>query len=52
MSKTAVSAQIAGVGVDKLTGYIGTVSEVTRDSAESIGNSLNIKGHYRIINKL
>lgn len=39
MAKTANSAQLAGVDMDDLIGYIATVSDVTRDSAESIGNS-------------
>lgn len=37
MSQTATSAQIAGVSMDTLIGYIATVKEVTQDSAESVG---------------
>lgn len=39
MARTANSARVAGVDMDTLLGYIGTVSSVTRGSAESIGNS-------------
>lgn len=39
MSRTATSANISGVSMDELLGYMGAVEEVTRDSAESIGNS-------------
>lgn len=37
MAETATSADIAGVSMDKLIGYITTVKEVTQDSAESVG---------------
>lgn len=37
MAETATSADIAGVSMDKLIGYIATVGEVTQDGAESIG---------------
>ena len=37
MSETAVSANIAGVSMDKLIGQIATVSEVTQDGAEPVG---------------
>lgn len=37
MAETAVSADIAGVSMDALIGYIATVSEVTQDGAESVG---------------
>lgn len=37
MAETAVSANTAGVSMDKLIGYIATVSEVTQDGAESVG---------------
>ena len=37
MAETAASADIAGVSMDKLIGYIATVSEVTQDGAESVG---------------
>lgn len=39
MSRTANSAQMAGVSMDDLIGYIGTVSSVTRRSAETVGES-------------
>lgn len=39
MSRTANSANISGVKMDKLLGYIATVEEVTQKSAETIGNS-------------
>lgn len=37
MAETATSADIAGVSMDKLIGYITIVKEVTQDSAESVG---------------
>ena len=37
MAETATSADIAGVSMDKLIGYIATVKEVTQDGAESVG---------------
>lgn len=37
MAETATSANIAGVSMDKLIGYIATVKEVTQDGAESVG---------------
>lgn len=37
MAETAASAEVAGVSMDKLIGYIATVSEVTQDGAESVG---------------
>ena len=37
MAETATSADIAGVSMDKLIGYITTVKEVTQDGAESVG---------------
>lgn len=37
MSLTAATAKMAGVPMDKLIGLIGTVSSVTRRSAETIG---------------
>lgn len=37
MAETATSADIAGVSMDKLIGYIATVKEVTQDGDESIG---------------
>ena len=39
MARTASSAKIAGVNMDELLSYVATVSDVTRKSAESIGNS-------------
>ena len=38
LSETAVSANIAGVSLDRVIGYIAKVSEVTQDSPQSIGN--------------
>lgn len=45
MAETATSADIAGVSMDKLIGYIATVKEVTQDADESIGkqNCLTIQ---------
>ena len=37
MAETATSADIAGISMDKLIGYIATVKEVTQDGAESVG---------------
>lgn len=37
MAETAASADVAGVSMDKLIGYISTVAEVTQDGAESVG---------------
>lgn len=37
MAETAVSANVAGISMDKLIGYISTVAEVTQDGAESVG---------------
>lgn len=37
MAETAASAEIAGVSMDRLIGYISTVAEVTQDGAESVG---------------
>lgn len=39
MSETANSARIAGIDMDKLIGQIATVTEVTQESGEVIGNS-------------
>lgn len=39
MSRTASSANIAGIGMDKLLGYITVVEETTQKSAETIGES-------------
>lgn len=38
MSKTASSAKLAGVSMDKLFGYIAAVKEVSQESDEAIGN--------------
>ena len=37
MSETATSANLAGVSMDKLIGYLAVVKEVTQDGAESVG---------------
>lgn len=37
MAETATSADVAGVSMDALIGYIATVGEVTQDGAESVG---------------
>ena len=37
MAETAASANVAGVSMDRLIGYISTVAEVTQDGAESVG---------------
>lgn len=37
MSETATSANIAGVSMDRLIGYLTVVKEVTQDGAESVG---------------
>ena len=39
MSQTAVTANNAGVSMDKLLGYLATVGEVTQKDMSSIGNS-------------
>ena len=39
MSRTANSASISGVSMDRLLGYLATVQEVTQKSAETIGES-------------
>ena len=38
MAETAVSADVAGVSMDKLIGYLATVQEITQDGSESVGN--------------
>lgn len=43
IERTASSAQMAGVTFSDLVSYIGTVSSVTRKSAESIGESFNLE---------
>ncbi|MBP3684700.1 MAG: phage tail tape measure protein, partial [Oscillospiraceae bacterium] len=40
MSRTATGANIAGVSMDRLLGYLATVQEVTQKSAETVGESL------------
>ena len=42
MAETATGANIAGVSMDKLIGYIATVKEVTQDSDESVGTFFKI----------
>lgn len=37
MAETATGANLAGVSMDKLLGYIATVKEVTQDADESVG---------------
>lgn len=39
MSKTAVSADSAGVTMDRLLGYLSTVGEVTQENMATIGNA-------------
>ena len=39
MSRTATSANIAGVSMDRLLGYLAVVQETTQKSAETIGES-------------
>lgn len=38
MSRTASAANMAGVSMDKLIGWLSVVKEVTRDSDEAVGN--------------
>lgn len=40
LQATSVSANDAGVSMDKLIGYAGTISEVTQASGSEVGNSL------------
>lgn len=42
MSRTAKSAQMAGVDMDELIGYIGTIESVTRKSSETVGKFLPV----------
>lgn len=37
MAETAVGAEIAGIAMDRLTGYITVVKEISQDGAESVG---------------
>lgn len=39
MSRTAVTADMAGVSMDRLLGYLATVGEITQKSMSSIGES-------------
>lgn len=39
MSRTAVTADMAGVSMDRLLGYLATVGETTQKSMSSIGES-------------
>lgn len=39
MSRTAVTADMAGVSMDRLLGYLATVGEVTQKSMSSVGES-------------
>lgn len=41
MSKVASSAELAGVSMDKLLGYLATVGEVTQDGMSEIGTTFN-----------
>lgn len=40
MSKTAVSAQLAGIDMNRLIGYLTTVQEVTQGGASEVGNAM------------
>lgn len=44
LTRTASSAQMAGVSFKDVASYIATVSSVTRKSADSIGESFNVGG--------
>lgn len=50
MSRTANSANIAGVGMDRLLGYLATIQEVTQKSAETVGES--VKSMFARINNI
>ena len=50
MSRTANSANIAGVSMDRLLGYLATIQEVTQKSAETVGES--IKSMFARINNI
>lgn len=41
MGKSSQSAQAAGVSINQLISYIGTISSTTRQSAEIVGTALN-----------
>lgn len=38
LAETATSARLAGIDLDKVTGYIAAIGETTQDGAESVGN--------------
>ena len=40
MSKTASGANIAGISMDRLLGYLATIQETTQKSAETVGTSV------------
>ena len=50
MSRTANSANIAGVSMDRLLGYLATIQEVTQKSAETVGES--VKSMFARINNI
>ena len=50
MSRTANSANIAGVSMDRLLGYLATIQEVTQKSPETVGES--IKSMFARINNI
>ncbi len=41
MSEVASSADLAGISMDKLLGYLAVIGETTQDSMSSVGRSLN-----------
>lgn len=41
MSAVAASAQLAGVSMDRLLGYLATVGEITQDGMASVGTAYN-----------
>jgi len=41
MSRTANMANLAGVSMDKLIGYLATVGEVTQKDMSEVGTSFN-----------
>ena len=41
MSEVASSADLAGISMDKLLGYLAVIGETTQDSMSSVGTSLN-----------
>lgn len=52
LARSSSSAQLAGVSYEQLVSYVGTISSVTRKSAESIGESfLNFWRRCGITNK-